>query len=53
MRAAAESERTTIIRNFTSVMEGATVNSPAKSSDLDRRAFLKGAGIASGFLPTR
>ncbi len=53
MRAAAESERTTIIQIFTSAMEGATLNSPAKSFDLDRRAFLKGTGIASGFLPTR
>ena len=28
-------------------MEGAAVNSPVKSSDFDRRAFLKGAGIAA------
>ncbi len=47
MRTAAESARTIIIRNFTSAMEGAAVNSPAKSSELDRRAFLKGAGIAA------
>jgi tetrathionate reductase subunit B len=47
MRAAVESERSTVVGIFTSAMEGAVVNSPANSSSLDRRDFLKGVGIAA------
>ena len=47
MRAAGKSGKSCNRSKVINAMEGAVVNGPANSSSLDRRDFLKGAGIAA------